>query len=312
MAPFVPPLAGFPAILSNVLMTTRPLRLRRSVLYVPASNDKAIAKSETLSCDAVIYDLEDAVAPAAKDDARERLRDHFKAHPESRLERVIRINALTGAFGPEDFLAARACKPDAILIPKVDVPGDIAAVADMLAETDAADTIRLWAMMETPKAILNAGRIAEWGETPGSRLDCLVVGANDLAKDLRLPGPGRDVLRPLLMQLIVAARASGLDILDAVFNAFRDEDGFKAECGEAASMGFDGKTLIHPAQIEAANHAFGVSPEREAVAASIVAAFDLPENRNAGVIGLDGRMVERLHLEDARRTLALAALQRGE
>jgi citrate lyase subunit beta/citryl-CoA lyase len=293
-------------------MTRRPLRLRRSVLYVPASNEKAVAKSQALACDAVIYDLEDAVAPAAKEEARERLRDHFKANPQSGHERVIRINALTGEFGPEDFLAARACKPDAILIPKVDVPRDIADVADMLTETDAADAIRLWAMMETPKAILNAGRIAEWGETPGSRLDCLVVGANDLAKDLRLPGPSRAVLKPLLMQLIVAARASGLDVIDAVFNAFRDEEGFAAESVEAAEMGFDGKTLIHPVQIEAANHAFGILPEREAVAASIVAAFDLPENRQVGVIDLDGRMVERLHLEDARRTLALAALQRGD
>jgi len=293
-------------------MTRRPLRLRRSVLYVPASNEKAVAKSETLACDAVIYDLEDAVAPAAKEEARERLRDHFMAHPQSARERVIRINALSSEFGAEDFLAARACKPDAILVPKVDVPRDVADVADMLTETDAADTIRLWAMMETPKAILNAAAIADWGGTQGSRLDCLVAGSNDLAKDLRLPGPDRAVLRPMLMDLIVAARAFGLDILDGVFNAFRDEEGFTAECREAAGMGFDGKTLIHPLQIEGANAAFGISPEREAVAASIVAAFDRPENRDAGVIDLDGRMVERLHLEDARRTLALAARQRGQ
>lgn len=294
-------------------MSARPLRPRRSVLYVPAVNEKAVAKSGTLACDTVIYDLEDSVAPAAKEEARERLRDHFKAHREARQERVIRINALSSEAGPEDLLAARACKPDAILIPKVDVPRDIGDVADMLAETDAADTIRLWAMMETPKAILNAAKIAEWGETPGSRLDCLVVGANDLAKDLRLPGAAdRAVLRPLMTQLVVAARAFGLDIIDAVFNAFRDEAGFAAECAEAAGMGFDGKTLIHPLQIEVANRTFGVSPEREAVAQSIVAAFDLPENRDAGVIGLDGRMVERLHLEDARRTLALAAMQRAD
>tara|TARA_Y100000815_G_scaffold107521_3_gene96307 strand:+ start:83665 stop:84564 length:900 start_codon:yes stop_codon:yes gene_type:complete len=298
-------------MMSNTVMNSRPLRPRRSVLYVPAANEKAVAKSETLACDAVIYDLEDAVAPAAKDEARERLRDHFKAYRNSPHERIIRINALSSEFGPEDFLAARACKPDALLIPKVDVPRDIGDVADMLAETDAADTIRLWAMMETPKAILNAAKIAEWGETPGSRLDCLVIGANDLAKDLRLPGPGRAELMPLMMELIVAARAFGLDIIDAVFNAFRDEEGFAAECAQAAAMGFDGKTLIHPMQIEGANAAFGVSAEREAIAAAIVAAFDRPENRDAGVIGLDGRMVERLHLEEARRTLALVALQRG-
>ena len=286
-------------------------RPRRTCLSVPGSNLKMIQKAKTLPADQVFLDLEDAVAPAAKDEARERLRDHFKAYRNSPHERIIRINALSSEFGPEDFLAARACKPDALLIPKVDVPRDIGDVADMLAETDAADTIRLWAMMETPKAILNAAKIAEWGETPGSRLDCLVIGANDLAKDLRLPGPGRAELMPLMMELIVAARAFGLDIIDAVFNAFRDEEGFAAECAQAAAMGFDGKTLIHPMQIEGANAAFGVSAEREAIAAAIVAAFDRPENRDAGVIGLDGRMVERLHLEEARRTLALVALQRG-
>ncbi|WP_223477585.1 HpcH/HpaI aldolase/citrate lyase family protein [Oricola indica] len=292
-------------------MTKRPLRLRRSVLYVPASNEKAVAKTVSLPCDAVIYDLEDAVAPAAKEEARERLRDHFKANPKSRCERVIRINSLSSAFGPEDFLAARACKPDAILIPKVDLPRDIADVADMLAETDAADTIRLWAMMETPKAFLNVGQIAEWGETPGSRLDCLVAGTNDLAKDLRLPGRDHAVLGPLMADLVLSARAFGLDVLDGVFNAFRDEEGFRSECGRSVAMGFDGKTLIHPGQIAVANEIFGISETREAEANAIVEAFERPENRDAGVIGLDGRMVERLHLEEARRTLALAALQQG-
>ena len=292
-------------------MQTRPLRLRRSVLYVPAANERAVAKTETLPCDAVIFDLEDSVAPAAKDDARERLRDHFRAHPQSGHERIIRINALGSEFGSEDLFAACACRPDAILIPKVNVPQDIADVADALFEMDAPPAIRLWAMMETPKALINAGSIDEWGETPGSRLDCLVAGTNDLAKDLRVPAGARVGLIPLLMNLLVAARAAGLDILDGVFNDFRDEAGFTAECAVGAAMGFDGKTLIHPSQIEGANAAFGITPEREAAAAAIAAAFDLPENRDAGVIGLDGRMVERLHLEDARRTLMLAALQRG-
>jgi citrate lyase subunit beta/citryl-CoA lyase len=280
------------------------------VLYVPAANAKAVAKSETLACDCVIFDLEDSVAPAAKEDAREALREHFRTYPQSRRERVIRINALGGPFGPEDFLAARACRPDAILIPKVDVPGDIADVADMLAETDAADSVRLWAMMETPRAFLNAAAIAGFGETVGSRLDCLIAGTNDLAKELLLPSADRQVLRPYLAELVLTARAFGLTVLDGVFNAFRDEAGLASECAEGVAMGFDGKTLIHPGQIGAANGAFGVSPERRAEAEAIVAAFDAPENREAGVIGLDGRMVERLHLEQARRTLALAVMQR--
>jgi citrate lyase subunit beta / citryl-CoA lyase len=292
-------------------MIKRSSRLRRSVLYVPASNEKAVAKSETLGCDAIVYDLEDSVLPAAKDDARERLRAYFKANPESGKERVIRINALTSDYGPEDLLAARACKPDAILIPKVDVPQDIADVADMLTETDAGDGIRLWAMMETPKAFLNCAGIGNWGETAGSRLDCLVAGTNDLSKDLHLPVIDRAVLHPFLMNLVLAARAFGLDVLDSVYNAFRDLDGLAAECHAGVRMGFHGKTLIHPGQIEAANAAFSISAERVAAARAIVEAFDRPENAGAGVITLDGRMVEHLHLAEARRTLELAALQRG-
>lgn len=292
-------------------MTERPPRIRRSVLYVPASSARAVEKSETLGCDAVIYDLEDAVAPAAKEEARERLRDHFRAHPASAHERAIRINGLTTAFGPEDLLAARACKPDAIVIPKVDVPADVSAIADMLAETDAADGIRLWAMMETARSVLNAAAIAEWGGVPGSRLDCLVVGTNDLAKELRLPGRDRAILHPILLGLVVAARAAGLDIIDGVYNAFGDAEGFEADCRAGAACGFDGKSLIHPAQIGPANAAFGVPAAREAEARAIVEAFDRPENSGAGAINLDGAMVERLHLEEARRTLALAALQRG-
>ena len=293
-------------------MSSRPVRTRRSVLYVPAANAKAVAKAETLDCDTIVFDLEDAVAPDAKTDARERLRAHFRTHPESRKERVIRINALATDYGTEDLLAARGCMPDAILIPKVDVPQHVGEVAEALAQTDAPDTLRLWAMMETPKSLLNAAAIAQAGETTGSRFDCMVVGTNDLAKDLRMPGVDRAALRPHLAQLVLAARAYGIDIIDGVFNAFRDEVGFASECAEGVAMGFDGKTVIHPAQICRANSAFGVSPAREAAAADIVAAFELPENSAAGVIALDGHMVERLHLDEARRTLALAALQRGD
>ena len=264
-------LAGAGALVSNRRMTSRPVRLRRSVLYVPAANARAVAKAESLACDTVIFDLEDAVAPEAKAEARESLRDHFRAHPESARERVIRINAMATPFGTEDFLAARFCKPDAILIPKVELPEHVGEVAEALAQTDAPDTLRLWAMMETPKAVLNAAAIAQSGETAGSRFDCMVAGTNDLAKDLRMPAVDRAALRPHLTHLVLAARAFGLDIIDGVFNAFRDEAGFAAECAEGAAMGFDGKSLIHPAQIDGANAAFGVSADRaEATLVSVM------------------------------------------
>ena len=285
----------------------RPLRRRRSVLYMPAGNARALAKADTLDADTVIFDLEDSVDPAAKDEAREALRTFFRETRPKRPECVIRINALAGPWGTEDLLAARACMPDAILLPKVDEPGDIQAAAEALAETDAPQTLRLWAMAETPRFLLNAAGIAELGRNPNNRLDCFVTGTNDLVKETGISaGQGRQYLQPLLNQIVIAARAGGLDAIDGVYNDFRDEQGLTAECAQGGALGFDGKSLIHPAQIEAANAAFSPSPDEIATARAIADAFARPENAGKGVISLDGRMVERLHLAMAEKLLARA------
>ncbi|MCR4268704.1 CoA ester lyase [Nitratireductor sp. ZSWI3] len=283
------------------------VQLRRSVLYVPASNEKALRKSASLACDAVIFDLEDAVAPGEKVAARERLRDFLAGKDRPGCEIVVRINALASEWGTEDLLAARAARPDAILLPKVDGPKDVLEADAALDETDAPRALKLWAMVETPRAVLNLGPIAELGRDPAARLTCLVAGTNDLAKDTGIAlTPDRRHLAPFLLQMVMACRAGGLTVLDGVSNDFRDLEAFEAACAEARAMGFDGKTLIHPAQIGPANAVFAPSPEAVAEAEAIVAAFAEPENRGRGVISLDGRMVERLHLEMARGLLARA------
>ncbi|CAN7230383.1 CoA ester lyase [Phyllobacterium sp. LjRoot231] len=280
----------------------RPLRPRRSVLYVPASNTRAMAKTASLNADAIIFDLEDAVAPDVKEDAREALRNYFHAHQHCTAERIIRINCLSSEWGAEDLLAARACRPEAILLPKVETPQDITGVAEILEETDASEGIRLWAMIETPRGILNADEIAELGLRSTARLDCFVVGSNDISKETGTKG--RALLATWLMQVLLCAKAGKLDIIDGVYNNFADLDGFAAECDEAAQMGFDGKTLIHPSQIEIANTVFLPDPESVAEARFIVQAFSDRENLNKGVISLNGKMVERLHLEAAKKLLA--------
>jgi citrate lyase subunit beta/citryl-CoA lyase len=282
-------------------------RPRRSVLYVPASSEKALAKIGQLACDAVIVDLEDAVAPQEKAAARARLAAVFSARPH-RCEMAVRINPLSGEWGNDDLATAIACAPDAIVLPKVETARDLLEVGDMLDDAPAPDALQLWAMIETPKALINIGAIAELGRDPASRLTCFVAGTNDLVKDTGItPGPDRGLLLPWLMQMVLAARAGGLDLLDGVYNDFRDGDSFARECAAAAAMGFDGKTLIHPSQIEAANRAFSPSPEALAEARAIADAFARPENISKGVIALDGRMVERLHLAQAEKLLAKAA-----
>lgn len=289
-------------------MTPETYRPRRSVLYVPASNDKALAKIARLSCDAVIIDLEDAVGPANKVAAREKLAGIFANRPSQRSEMIVRINPLSSEWGADDLLAAASCGPDGILLPKVDTPRDILEAGDVLDDNLVADEVKLWAMIETPKAMLNIGTIAELGRDPASRLACFVAGTNDLVKDTGvLATPDRRYLVPWLLQMVLAARAGGLNILDGVSNDFRDLDAFARECAEAAAMGFDGKSLIHPAQIEAANRAFAPSPEAVLAARSVKDAFALAENAGKDVIALNGRMVERLHLAQAEKLLAKAA-----
>ncbi|HEV7306744.1 CoA ester lyase [Ensifer sp.] len=285
-----------------------PVRLRRSVLCVPADNARALAKVAELATDAVIFDLEDAVAPERKVEARQALVRHLtSSRPDCEI--VIRVNGLGSGFGQEDLAAALAAGPDAILLPKVEGPADIQAVADWLTDNDAPETLRLWAMIETPRGVINAPVIAETGRTFGGRLDCFVVGLNDLRKETGVPDrPGRPYLVAWLMQILLAARGGGLDVIDAVFNDFRDAASFDEECRQGRDMGYDGKMLIHPAQIGPANERFGVEQIAVDEARAIIAAFALTENAGKGVINLNGRMVERLHLDQAKTLAAKADL----
>ena len=288
---------------------TRSVRLRRSVLSVPGINGRALEKTHDLDCDAVIFDLEDSVAPQKKAEARDNLRAFFSGPPLRGKERIIRINGLASEFGNADLELVLALRPDAVLLPKVDAPQDILSLGDRLTEADASKDLRIWAMIETPRGILNAAAIAEAGRTAGSRLDCFVVGLNDLRKETGvLPLPGRAYLVPWLMQVVLAVRAYGLDVIDSVFNDFRDPEALDSECAQGRAMGFDGKMLIHPAQIEAANRHFGPDPKAVAEAEAIIAAFAEPETAALNVINLDGRMVERLHLVEAQGLVHKARL----
>lgn len=282
-------------------------RPRRSVLFVPAANPRALEKSLTLAADCVIYDLEDSVAPEAKQSAREALVAHFAAHPKPAFERIIRVNSGETPWGKDDVAAAADMGADAILLPKVERPQDIIDAANRLDRKDADPSVGVWAMIETPRGILNADEIAMLGHRSAVRLACFVVGPNDIARETGVrPQAGRPYLVPWLMQIILAARAGGFTVLDGVFNDFRDSVGFEAECLQGAAMGFDGKTLIHPGQIEAANRAFSPTDEEVAHARAVVDLFAQPENADKGVVSLDGQMIERLHLAVAEKLLAKA------
>jgi citrate lyase subunit beta / citryl-CoA lyase len=282
-------------------------RPRRTVLYMPGSNPRAIAKARSLPADAIILDLEDSVAPEAKALAREQVATAVREGGFGRREVVIRINGVESPWGREDLAAAAAAAPDAILLPKIDGPGSVMQVARELREAGAPERIRLWAMMETPMAILHAGSIAAVAADPGSRLDVLVMGLNDLAKETRARFvAGRASMTAWLALCVAAARAHGVDILDGVYNDIADLRGFEAECLQGRDMGLDGKTLIHPGQIEIANAVFAPTDAEIDSAQAIIGAFNLPENAGKGAIQLNGRMVERLHGEMARRTLSIA------
>ncbi len=283
------------------------VRPRRSVLYMPGSNARALEKARTLAADALILDLEDAVAPDAKQTARQQVCEAVRAGGFGRREVFIRINAFDTPWGADDLMAAVAAVPDAILLPKVSRREDLAAIGGRLDALGAAANIRIWAMMETPLAILNAKEIAAAAGEPATRLAGLVMGTNDLAKDTRAKIlPGRAPMLAWLMTCVAAARSYGLDIVDGVFNDIGDAQGFARECAEARELGFDGKTLIHPSQIEPCNAAFSPTQDEVESARKIIAAFDQPENFDKGVVRIDGRMVERLHAEMARRTVAIA------
>ncbi|WP_037086359.1 HpcH/HpaI aldolase/citrate lyase family protein [Neorhizobium vignae] len=281
------------------------VHLRRSILSVPAGNTRALEKVHGLDCDAVIFDLEDSVAPEKKGEARDNLRRLFTENRLQGRETVIRINPLETEFGQADMdLVTEVC-PDVVLIPKVEHMSQIQAVADILSEAGVPDDLAIWAMIETPKGVLNAPAIAVADE----RLLCFVVGLNDLRKETGvLPQPGRAYLVPWLMQIVLAGRAQGIDVIDSVFNDFSDAEAFEAECAQGRAMGFSGKMLIHPAQIEPANRHFGPDPRAVEEAEAVIAAFAEPGAQHLNIINLNGRMVERLHLAEAEKLAATARI----
>jgi citrate lyase subunit beta / citryl-CoA lyase len=285
-------------------MTIRP---RRSVLYMPGSNARALEKARSLPADGLILDLEDAVAPEAKEAARGQVCAAVAAGGYGGREVVIRINALETPWGGADLEAALAAGPDAVLVPKVGSGAEIARVTESFAAAGAPERTRLWAMIETPLAILNIAEIAAAARMPGARLACLVMGTNDLVKETRADlSKNRRPALYWLSAAVTAARAYGLDALDGVFNAFKDAEGFRRECVHGRAQGFDGKTLIHPDQIAVANEVFAPPEAEVAWARKIIAAFDKPESKGKGVITVEGRMVELMHAEMARRTVAIA------
>jgi citrate lyase subunit beta/citryl-CoA lyase len=283
------------------------VRPRRSVLYMPGANKRALEKAKTLPADSLILDLEDSVAPEAKAQARDSVCAAVKAGGYGHRELVIRVNAIETPWGMDDLRAAVAAVPDAILVPKVSQPGDIVTAAKVLGSVHAPGKTRLWAMMETPKSMLNAREIAALGTEPEHRLACLVMGTNDLLKESRARAlHNRIAVVPWLAMTLMAARAFGLDILDGVYNDFRDDEGFREECEHGRTLGMDGKTLIHPSQVTPCNEIFSPTDEEVTWSRAIIAAFDDPENDHKGVITVDGKMVERLHLAMAERTVAIA------
>jgi citrate lyase subunit beta/citryl-CoA lyase len=275
-------------------------RPRRSVLYMPSSNERALEKAKSIPCDGLILDLEDAVAPEAKPDARVAACAAVKSGEYGRRELTIRVNGMDTKWHAEDIAAASAAGPDAIVVPKVNSADEVHELVSAMEAAGAPEHTKLWAMVETPIAMFNALSIA----SASDRLTVLVMGTNDLAKELYAEHvPGREPLLTGLSLALLAARASGKAIIDGVYNDVKNTDGFLAECVQGRQMGFDGKTLIHPGQVEGANEAFAPSEEAIETARGILAAW---EARETGVVTYNGRMIENLHVESAQRTLAIA------
>lgn len=266
-----------------------------------------MAKASALDADTVVYDLEDAVASSAKADARQALVAHLSGRRPGSEEVVIRINGVDAGDLAVDLDAVAQARPDAILLPKVGSVSDLLALADRAAAAALPPDLRLWLMVETASGLAELDSIVEAGLTFMPRLDCLVVGTNDIAKETGiLPGNDRCYLVPWLMNIVLVAKRRRIAVLDGVWNDFRDQDGFELEARQGKNMGFDGKTLIHPTQVEIANRVFLPDPDAIDDAMRIVAVFSLPQHASSNVVNLDGRMVERLHLEQAWQLLARA------
>ena len=280
--------------------TARP---RRSVLYMPGSNARALEKGRSLPADALILDLEDAVAPDAKDTARGQIAEAVKAGGYGRRELAIRVNGLDTPWGRDDVAAAAACGPDAILLPKVETAAMVAELEALMAAAGAPERTAIWCMMETPLGMLNAQEVAG----ASKRVACLVMGTSDLVKDLQAAHtPQRLPVLTSLSLCILAARAYGQAILDGVHLDLQDDEGFAASCVQGKELGFDGKTLIHPKTIAAANEVFAPSAAEVEQAHKIIAAHAEAAAAGKGVVVLDGKLIENLHVEAAQRSVALA------
>jgi citrate lyase subunit beta/citryl-CoA lyase len=278
----------------------------RSVLYMPSSNERALEKAKSIACDGLILDLEDAVAPDAKPAARQAACAAAASGEYGRRTVTIRVNGIGTEWHDADLEAAAKAGPAAVVVPKVESADEVHRLVEALERHGAPDHTTLWAMVETPVAILDALAIARASE----RLSTLVMGTNDLVKELYAEHvPGRAPILPSLHTALLAARAAGLAILDGVYNDVKDTDGFLAECRQGREMGFDGKTLIHPGQVEGANAAFAPSEQAVVDARGLIRAFE--DGRGSGVVTYHGRMVENLHVESARRTLAIDEAIRG-
>ena len=283
-------------------MTTEDLRPRRSALYMPAANERALEKAKAIPCDAIIFDLEDAVAPDSKSLARDQAVAAARSGEYGTRELTIRCNGMSTPWGSDDLVAAASATPSAVVIPKVN---SAAYLDDIAARLDAAGAsgTSIWAMVETPTAIFDVRAIAAH-----PRVSVLVIGTNDLARELRAPlgVAGRWNLTPHLATAVLAAREAGKIILDGVFNDVKDLDGFAAECRQGVEMGFDGKTLIHPGQVGPCNEAWSPTDAQIEESRGIIAAFEEAVAEGRGVVTYNGRMIENLHVDTARRTLAVA------
>ncbi|MEZ5239269.1 MAG: CoA ester lyase [Microthrixaceae bacterium] len=282
---------------------TETYRPRRSVLYMPGANDKALEKAKGLPCDAIIFDTEDSVAPDMKAVARDKVAAAVASGDYGKRELTIRVNSAETEWHEDDLRSAAEAGPSGIVVPKVDSAADVAAVEAILESAGVPDHTRIWAMLETPAAVENAVEVAASSE----RLEVLVMGTNDLAKELRAAlVPGRAPLRWGLGRCVNAARYAGKVILDGVYNDVRNPEGFEAECAQGAEMGFDGKTIIHPSQVEPSNAAFAPSAEEIEYSRRVIEAWDAALAEGKGVVTVDGRMIENLHVDNARRALAVA------
>ncbi|GAA1477006.1 CoA ester lyase [Nocardioides aestuarii] len=274
-------------------------RPRRSVLYMPGANARALEKAKTIPCDGLILDLEDSVAPDDKPAARDAVCAAATSGEYGARELTIRVNSIGTEWHDDDLRAASQAGPDAIVVPKVGSAGEVRSLVAAMESAGAPDHTMLWAMVETPVAILDALAIARASE----RLGAFVIGTNDLVKELFAEHvPGRGPILPSLHTALLAGRAAGIAVIDGVYNDVKDTDGFLAECRQGREMGFDGKTLIHPGQVEGANEAFAPSAQAVEDARGIVEAW---ESRTSGVVTVNGRMIEALHVDSAHRTLAI-------